>query len=190
MTGTIQCDGEVFAKGPVKIPLASSLTVLDARQAGKPLPLEQEGGTHTTVLSGPAEFSVVLDTGMPLNIEAGRASFSLPVPMAGSAVLFLDIPGEHANAKINPGLITRQSTDNGRTFIEAALAPGKTANIWWTTREVTAPATPRETRFLSEVKTLASVSETDLRIAVFSPLLRRGQWLPPSSHPKADRSPK
>ena len=81
--------GETFNKGETKVALTSGMTILDARQEGKGLPLEQEGGTQTAILAGPAEFSVVLDAGLPLNIETGRASFSLPVPSAGSVRLTL-----------------------------------------------------------------------------------------------------
>ena len=80
----VQLQGETFNKGETKVALTSGMTILDARQEGKGLPLEQEGGTQTAILAGPAEFTVVLDVGLPLSIETGRASFSLPVPSAGS----------------------------------------------------------------------------------------------------------
>lgn len=168
--GTIQLEGEVFTKGAAKVPLGNGLTVLDARQTGKPLPLEQEGGTHTAILSGPDEFSVALEIGIPLGIEAGRASFVLPVPMAGSARLSLEIPGDHTNVRIAPGLITGRSSEGGRTSVEATLVPGQPASVWWATREIAAPAAPREVRFLSDVKTLVSVNEADLKLAVLADL--------------------
>jgi len=164
--GAIQLQGETFNKGETKVALTSGMTILDARQEGRSLPLEQEGGTQTAILAGPAEFSVVLDAGLPLNIETGRASFSLPVPSAGSVRLTLEVPGDHTNVKLNPGLITSRSSANGVTIIEATLVPGQPANIWWATREVVAPLAPREVRFLSNVKTLVSVSEADIRLAV------------------------
>jgi hypothetical protein len=168
VSGTVQCDGEVFMKGTHKIPLMSTPAVLDARQADKALPLMQEGGMHTAILSGPGEFSIMLNAGIPLNIESGRASFSLPVPMAGSAQLSLELQGEHTNVRINPGLITRRSTDNGKTTVEATLVPGQLATVWWTTREIAVAAAPREVRFLSDVKTLVSISEADMRLAVLT----------------------
>jgi hypothetical protein len=76
--GTVNLEGEVFRKGISKVPLTSGMTVLDAHQNGKGVPLLQENGTHMALLPGPGEFSVALDTGLPLRIEAGRASFSLP----------------------------------------------------------------------------------------------------------------
>src|SRR5271154_3187848 len=83
--GTVQLQGETFNKGETKVALTSGMTILDARQEGRTLPLEQENGTQTAILAGPAEFSVVLDAGLSLGIETGRASFNLPVPFASSA---------------------------------------------------------------------------------------------------------
>ena len=80
--GTVQLQGEILHKGATKIPLTTGMAILDARQEGKGLPLALENGTHTAVLVGPADFAVTLDAGLPLTMEAGRASFSLPVPSA------------------------------------------------------------------------------------------------------------
>jgi hypothetical protein len=168
VVGTVQLDGEVFGKGSAKVPLTSGLTIFNARQEGRMLPLLEEGSTATAVLPGPAEFSVALDAGLPLGIEAGRASFSLPVPAAGSVRLTLVIPGDHTNVRISPGLITNRASSNGQTTVEATLAPGQPANIWWATREIAAPVVPREVRFLSDIKTLVTVSESDVRIAALA----------------------
>ena len=166
--GTVQLDGEVFRRGVSKVPLTTGMTILDAHQNGKGVPLEQENGTHTALISGPGEFSVDLETGLPLRIDAGRASFSLPVPSAGSVQLALTIPGDHTFAYISPGLITSRKSENGRTAIEATLVPGQPANIWWATREAVTPVVPREVRFLADAKTLISVSETEMRVAVLA----------------------
>ena len=168
--GTVQLDGEVFRKGVSKVPLTSGMTVLDAHQNGKGVPLLQENGTHMALLPGPGEFSIALDTGLPLRIEAGRASFSVPAPVAGSVQLALVIPGDHTIANINPGIITSRKSENAHTTIEATLAPGQPANIWWATREVVAPTVPREVRYLADAKTLISVSETEMRLTVLADL--------------------
>jgi len=166
--GTIQLQGETFNKGETKVALTGGMTILDARQEGKSLPLEQENGAQIAILAGPAEFLVVLDAGLPLNIETGRASFILPVPTAGSVRLTLEVPGDHTSVKLNPGLITGRASANGTTTIEATLVPGQPATIWWATREVVAPVVPREVRFLSNLKTLVSVGEADIRLAVLA----------------------
>src|SRR5437016_2093999 len=58
VAGTVQLEGEVLQKGQLKAPLVTGMTVLDAQQNGRPLPLVQEGGTHAAVLAGPSEFSI------------------------------------------------------------------------------------------------------------------------------------
>src|SRR5262249_2091213 len=152
----------VFSKGAAKVPLITGLTILNARQEGKALPLEQEGATSTAVLPGAAEFSVALDTGVQLGIEAGRASFSFPVPAAGSVRLSLAIPGDHTFVLISPGLITSRTAEKGQTTIEATLVPGQPATVWWMTGELQVPVVKHEVRFLSDVKTLVTVNDEEL----------------------------
>ena len=166
--GTLQLDGEVFSKGAAKVPLSSGLTILNARQEGKTLPLEQEGSTTTAILPGAAEFSVALETGLPLIVEAGRVSFNLPVPAAGSVRLSLVIPGDHSMVRISPGLVTARSTEKGQTTLEATLVPGQPANVSWITGIVQVPVVKHEVRFLSDVKTLVTVNDEELRIAALA----------------------
>lgn len=168
--GSVQLEGETLGANSAKVPLVSGMTILDARHGSRPLPLLLDNGTHVAVLPGESEFSVNLDAGLPLSIETGRASFLLPVPSAGSVRLSLTVPGDRANVQINHGIITHRASVKGNTEIEATLVPGQPANIWWATREVVAPVTPREVRFLSDVKTLVSVSESDLQIAALANL--------------------
>jgi len=163
--GTVDIDGAVLEKGPVKVPLTSDLTILEAKQSNNPLPLMQEGSTHAAVINGPGPFSVSLRVASALTVEAGRASFIVPVPSASSALVTLDLPGSHANVRVEPGLITRRTTENGHTIIEATLEPGKPVRVWWTTREISAPVAQREVRFLSDVKTVISVGDSQMRIA-------------------------
>lgn len=170
LLGTVNIDGTVLEKGPVKVPLTTGLTILEARQASNPLPLMQEGTTHAAILTGAGAFSVSLNIASALTVEAGRASFVLPVPASSSSLLSLDLPGNHANVRIEPGLITRRDSVNGHTTIEATLEPGKPARVWWTTREITAPVAQREVRFLSDVKTVVSVGDSQLRLTALCDL--------------------
>jgi hypothetical protein len=166
--GSVELEGEVFHKGVSQVPLTTGMTILDAHQGGKGVPMIQENGIHTALLPGPGDFSISLDTGLPLRIDAGRASFSLPAPAAGSVQLVLVIPGDHTIATINPGLITGRKSENGHTTIEATLVPGQTANVSWATRESVTPAVPREIRFLADTRTLVSVSEAEMRVAILA----------------------
>jgi hypothetical protein len=168
--GTVDLDGALLQKGSVKVPLTTGLTILEARQSGNPLPLLQEGSTHAAILSGPGPFAASLNVASALTIEAGRASFMVPVPAASSSILTLDLPGSHADVRIEPGLITSRTTLNGHTLIEATLEPGKPARVWWTTREIAAPVAQREVRFLSDIKTVVSVGDSQLRLTALCDL--------------------
>ena len=164
LVGSVDIDGSLLQKGPVKTPLTTALTILEAKQLNNPLPLLQEGPYHSAILNGPGPFAVSLGVAAPLAIEAGRASITLPVPLASSSTLSLELPGNHANVRVEPGLVTSRQTDNGNTIIEAALEPGKPTRIWWTTREIAAPVAQREIRFLSDIKQVVSVGDSQLRL--------------------------
>ncbi|PYS72572.1 MAG: hypothetical protein DMF69_07240, partial [Acidobacteria bacterium] len=77
----------------------------------------------------------------------------------------LDLPGNHANVRVEPGIVTNRTTENGHTIVEASLEPGKQVKVWWTTREASAPASQREVRFLSNIKTVVAVGDSQLRSA-------------------------
>ncbi len=164
LVGTVDIDGATLTKGSVKAPLTTGLTILEARQSSNPLPLLQEGPNHAAILSGPGPFAVSLGIASGLTVDAGRASFVLPVPLASSSLLRLELPGNHANVRIEPGIVTSRTTENGNTIVEATLEPGKPARVWWTTRELAAPVAQREVRFLSDVKTVVSVGDSQLRV--------------------------
>src|SRR5262245_24432798 len=57
LRGTVNIDGASLYNGPVKAPLLNGLTILQADQAGNPLPLLLEGGNHAAILSGPGPFA-------------------------------------------------------------------------------------------------------------------------------------
>src|SRR5262245_443396 len=78
--GSVQLEGETYTKNATKVGLTTGMTILDARQDGKLLPLQLDNGMTTAVVPGSGSFSVALDAGLPLGIEAGRASFAIPVP--------------------------------------------------------------------------------------------------------------
>ena len=163
--GTLTLEGEVFRAGPAKVPLVAGPTVLDARLQGRPLPLLVEDGAHAAIVSGPGPYSIALDWGTPITTEPGRASFFLPVPQAGSVHATLEVPGEQADVRLEPGLITRRMAAAGRTTIEATLDPGSRARFSWSMREGAAAPAPRDARFLADLKTLVTVGEAELGLA-------------------------
>ncbi len=163
VTGTIDLDGEVFAKQQTSVPLVTGMTVLDAQRQGHELPLEQASSSTQAVLA-PGEFAVTLRTGLALRIEAGSAAFNLPAPAAGAVQLTLTVPGDRTMVRLSPGVITSRASSGGQTTIEATLVPGHDAAVWWAARESVVPVAPREVRFLSDVKTLVSVSEAAVNL--------------------------
>ncbi len=165
VSGALNIDGSVLQKGPTLVPLTAGLTILEAEQQQKPVPLVQEGTRQSAVIIGPGAYAISLNVASALTVDAGRASFMLPVPSAASSTLILDIPGNHADVRVEPGLVTSRASSNGHTIIEATLDPGKSARVWWTTREVTAPVAQRDARFLSDIKALISVGDSELRVA-------------------------
>lgn len=170
LSGTMQVRGEVLKKGVVAVPLMRGLTIFNARQEGKDLPLQLEGGVENAVLSGPSDFSLLMDIGEPLSLEAGRASVTLPAPSAGSVTLSLVVPGESTAVRLSRGLVTGRTSESGHTTILATLVPGQNVNIQWTTRDsaTATPAAAKEVRFLADVKTLISVAEAQLNAAVLA----------------------
>ena len=86
----VNLEGEVFATGDRKVPLVNGMIVLDAAQQGRDLPLEHEANSHSAVLTGPADFAITLNAALPLMIETGRASFTLPAPRGRVCATDLD----------------------------------------------------------------------------------------------------
>jgi hypothetical protein len=163
--GTFTIEGEVLRTGPTRVDLVSGGTVLDARAAGRPVPLLVDGRGHATVLSGPGPFSVAVDWGAPLKTVPGRVSFTLPAPGAGSARAVIDVPGEETDVHVSTGLITRKSSASGRTIAEVTLDPASVAEVSWSVRGTTQTAAARDARLLADVLTLVTIAESEVRLA-------------------------
>jgi hypothetical protein len=161
---TMTVEGEVFRAGPVKVPLISQATLLDARTGERPLPLLPEGNAHVAIVTGPATFSATLEWGSAVTTSPGRGSFVLPVPPAGSATATFDVPGEQSDLRVSPGLVVRRTSAAGRTTIEATLDPGTPTTVSWSARETGPTATPRDTRMLADVKSLVTIGDADVRL--------------------------
>jgi hypothetical protein len=167
-SGTVRLEGEVFATGAVKVPLIAIMTVFDARQPAGTPPLLSDAASHFAVLSGPASFSVTLDVGTPVAVEAGRASVTIPALAAGTVQLTLVIPGENTSVGVNGGLILSRVPGGGKTTISATLTGGQPAIFWWATREVVVPVAPKEARYMADVKSLVTVGEAGIAMAALA----------------------
>jgi hypothetical protein len=162
--GTLRLEGEVFQRGAVKVPLVTGATLLDARADGRSLPLVQEGDVHAAVLTGPATFSITLDWAADLAASPGRASLTLPRPMAGSATAVIELTGDPADVRVEQGLIVQRTTAGGITTLEMTLSRAARTQVSWSVRESTAAALPAEVRTLADVKSLITIGDADVRI--------------------------
>jgi hypothetical protein len=75
-----------------------------------------------------------------------------------------DIPGDQADVRVSSGLITRRTAADGRTIVEATLDPGSSVEVSWSMRDSAPTAAARELRTLSEVMTLVTLGDSDVRM--------------------------
>lgn len=162
--GTMELVGEAFRPGSVR--LFDGQGLLDATQAGRPVPLRVEGNAPHAVVTQPGPLTFTLQWADGVAAEPGRASFVVPVPPAGTARATIDLPGPDLDARVAPGAVTRRTSAGGRTTLEVALDPGAPARVTWTVGENAAVAvSPRETRFVADLKTLVTAAEADVRLS-------------------------
>jgi hypothetical protein len=163
--GTLTLEGDVLRGGTTTVTLLNGGTVLEASEGGRPLPLVMEGRHHAALIGGPGRFAAVLEWGAPLALSPGRASFDIPVPPSGTARGTIDLPGDQAEVRVNAGLITSRSVVDGRTRVEVTFDPGVTTSVSWSMRDAAPAAAAREVRAFSEVLTLVTIGDSDLRVA-------------------------
>jgi hypothetical protein len=165
---SIGLQGEVFRGGPTDVPLLSGGTLIDARldgAAGATLPLVFVSGSYKAILPGGAPFTLALMWGTPTLTEPGRAVVILPAVHAGSVHASIDLPGEIADVRVQPGAITARTVASGRTRVDVTLDPGTATRVTWSSRETTEAGAKREVRLLSEARTLVTIGEADVRLA-------------------------
>jgi hypothetical protein len=163
--GRFQLTGEVLRPGYHRVALIAGATVTEATADGRPLPLVADANADSALLQGPGPFAVTLGWGTPLTFAPGRASFTLPVPPAGSARATIEIAGEQADVHLSSGVITRRTVADGRTVVDATLRPGAPVEVWWSMRDSAPVAAAREVRMLADVFTLVTIGDSDVRMA-------------------------
>ena len=164
--GTFKLEGEVFKRGPARVPLIAGATLLETTLQNATPPLALENGRHSAILVGPRPFDMDLSWASPVLTEPGRASVYVPLPIAGSVSFTIDLPGEVGDVRVEPGLVTRKMTSGGRTIVEASPDRAAMARVSWAARATV--TTPRESRFLSDLKTLLTFDENELRMTVLA----------------------
>jgi hypothetical protein len=163
--GVFSLSGQVLSNGITRVPIVNGASLIDATSGGRPVPLVADGQTLNALIAGPGAFAIAAEWGGPLVFRPGRASFVLPVPQAGAARATIDLPGDQADVRLSAGLITRRSTANGRTIIEATLDPGAATEVWWSMRDSAPVAAAKELRALADILTLITIDDSDVRMA-------------------------
>jgi Carboxypeptidase regulatory-like domain len=166
--GRATFEGEVLRRGVTKVLIATQATVTGAQSGGRPVALLQEDGGHVALLAGPAPFLLKVDFAMPVVTEGGRAAFVVPSLHAGTVRLRVEVPGPNADVRLDSGLIVRKTSSGGTTVVEATLISPQAARVSWTVRENTSPSMPHEARWTSDVKTLVTLGEAEVRLAVLA----------------------
>ena len=106
-----------------------------------------------------------LEWGAPLTFRPGRAV----VRAAGAAGRHRArddsiCPAIRPTCTVVGRLITRRSTADGRTIVEATLDPGSSTEVWWSMRDSAPSAAAREVRTLADVMTLVTLGDSDVRM--------------------------
>lgn len=163
-SGAFKLEGEVFAKGPSRVPLIAGATLVDATLQNAIPTLTLDGALHSIVIVGPRPFSLDLSWAGSVATETGRSTITIPAVLAPSLLLTLDLPGDVTDVRVEPGLVTKRDVRDGRTVVEASPDRGSPIRVSWPTKSVT-PTTSRESRFLSDLKTLVTLDESELRLS-------------------------
>jgi Carboxypeptidase regulatory-like domain len=165
--GVATVQGEVLREGRVKVPLldgAPMIGFVDIQQAGVPVPVVTESGTTSAILSGPGPFTLTISFGTEVTTEPGRVQAVLPAMRAGTVHATIEAPGDNVDVRVDRGLAESRSSSAGKTIVNATLQPRVLSVISWSSRDQ-GVRTVREARLVTDVKTLVTVAETDLRVA-------------------------
>ena len=174
LRGTLALSGTTLQPGDHRVPLLGGAAVLDARRDGAPLALLGAAKGHVDALvRGAGPFALTADWTTEVRIAGGRATVTLPTTRAGTSRLRLVVPGDAADLRLAPGVVTARTRDGDTTVVDATLTPGAAAEVSWRVREaataasapaVAAPAA-EGVRVVSDVSTLVTLGDTDVRVS-------------------------
>ena len=175
LRGTLVLTGATLQPGDHRVPLLGGAAVIEARNNGAPVALAAAGRHQVDAwVRGAGPFAIASDWTTDIRVAAGRATTTLPSTRAGTARLRLAVPGDAADVRLSHGVLTSRRREGEATVIEATLAPGMAAELSWRVREpMTGVATAARVtdvsdgpvRVVSDVSTLVTLADTDVRVA-------------------------
>lgn len=175
--GTITITGATLRTGLTRVPLVAATTVIDAAPGAMPVPLVADRDGVAAVVTGPGPFTIALGWNADVRTDAGRTTLTLPAPRTGTARAVVEVPGEPGDLRVKAGTVTaRRRTPTGATALDVTLVPSAAAEVSWISREVTPLAPSGPARVVSDIGTVVTVTDTDVRVSALITLdVSRGQ---------------
>lgn len=163
--GTLVFTGEVFRAGLTKVRLVSGVLPLGAQLAGgTPVALLSDQNAFWAIVTGPGPFVITMPWAAGITTEPGRARLQLPTLHAASIRATIEVAGENADARVEPGVVARRASSAGTTTLDVTLDPGTAPQLSWSLRDGS-PRVTRDTRMTADVKTMVTLAQSDVRLA-------------------------
>lgn len=153
------------ADGWSSIPvLSGEAALIEATLDGKPAPLVLDGGWYRLVTNRGGGFDLRLRFAVGVSLEQGLASFSFPLPAAGSNTVSISIPSaEPLEVGIAQARVSKDGWAGGRQTIEASVPPRDRLAVRWQRAEKASTTEQEQPRVYAEVHSLVDVADGLLR---------------------------
>lgn len=164
--GTITVTGTAVRPGVSRVPLVTATTVVDTVATSASVPLVADGDAVAAVVAGPGAFSIALGWNADVRVDAGRATLTLPAARTATARATVEVPGEPGDLRVKGGTVTaRRRTAAGATALDLTLVPSTAADVSWIARDVTPVVPMGPARVVSDIGTVVTVTDTDVRVS-------------------------
>lgn len=164
--GTVTVTGTAVRTGSTRVPLITATTGIDTPAGSTPVPLVADRDAIAAVVSGPGAFAVALDWRADVRVDAGRATLTLPAARTATARATVEVPGEPGDLRVTGGTVTaRRRTAAGATVLDLTLVPSAAAGVSWIARDVTPVQPTGPARVVSDVGTVVTLTDTDIRVS-------------------------
>lgn len=175
--GTVTVTGTAVRPGASKVPLVAATTILDVPDGATVPALVTSGDVIAGIVAAPGPFAFTLAWRADVRTDAGRTTLMLPAARTGTARAVVEVPGEPGDLRVGGGTVTaRRRTPAGATAIEITLVPATAAAVSWLGRDTAPVALTGPARVVSDVATVVTLTDTDVRVSALVTLeVSRGQ---------------
>jgi hypothetical protein len=163
--GTLTLRGVALGAAPERLALLEGAAVSEARAGGRDLPLSLDDTRVEARLGATGPFEVAVAWHTDVRTAAGRSSFVLPAVAAAAVRATLVLPVDAGDVRLAAGVVTGRRHDGTALVVEATLPAGTRVEASWTTRESAPAPSTAPARVVSEVGTVLTLGETDVRLA-------------------------